>query len=64
MRGREKKRIEREGKDKKRKCFLFICLERVREDKRKEKNVFNLDIGFYLNTQNKNQRVCFGYGQN
>ena len=60
----ENREREREGKDKKRKCFLFTCLERVREDKRKEKNVFNLDISFYLNTQNKNQRVCFGYGQN
>ena len=61
---RKEEKREREGKDKIRKCFLFTCLERVREDKRKEKNVFTLDICFYLNTQKKNQRVFFGDGKN
>ena len=63
--GDEKRREEREReKIRREKCFFFTCLERVKDDKRKEKNIFNLDICFYLNTQNKNQSVCFGDRQN
>ena len=63
--GEEKRREEREReKIRKEKYFLFTCLGRVRDNKRKEKNIFNLDICFYPNTRNKNQSICFGYGQN
>ena len=61
MRGSEKKRErererEREKIRKENASFLHVWKEwgKRKEKKRKEKNIFNLAICFYVNTQNKN----------